>query len=459
MSKVISRNPSRNYEVIGEVDFSTELEIKEKVSNSRKAFKSWKEIGIKKRVELLRKVQQAILARKEEIGVLTSKEMGMPISRSIPDVEDALLNYMEWYLNNADEAIKPQITFENETEIHKNFYEPTGVAAVISPWNFPISNFVWGVVPNLLVGNTVVYKHSEECALTAKLMEEIISECNLPEGILSFVHGDGTIGEILLNQELDLISFTGSTKTGKHIYEFAGRKFIKCLVELGGSAPGIVFEDVDIDTIIPIISDQKMWNSGQICDGLKRLIVHESIFEELVDKLSRNLLTIKVGDAELPQTEMGPLVAERQLKLALEQLEDAKAKGAKVITGGKKPEGLEGAFLEPTILININPEMKVWKEEVFAPILPIVKFITEEEAIKLANDTSFGLGGYIHTKDLARASRVALQLETGMISVNGTNYVCPFNVFGGTKSSGKGREHGLIGLRELCEIKLVAMNK
>jgi succinate-semialdehyde dehydrogenase/glutarate-semialdehyde dehydrogenase len=459
MPTLTSTNPSKNYEVIGEVPVSSSRDIAEAVSKARKALPTWKNLSIANRVAALRKVQASILSKKEELAQMVSKEMGMPITYSRSDVEDAVNGYMEWYLQNAEKALSPETTFESETEIHQYLYEATGVAAVISPWNFPVSNFVWGVIPNLVAGNTVVHKHSEECPLTAQILLQAVVEAKLPEGVFSMVFGAGDVGNFLTDQDIDFIAFTGSSATGKKIYEKAGKKFIKCLLELGGSAPGIVFKDAHLDAAAEGVYGQRFFNTGQICDGLKRLIVHKDIGEEVTAKLIEIAHKTVTGDAEDEKTEQGPLVAKRQLDLALEQLEDAKAKGATILCGGNQPEGLEGAYLEPTIVTDVTSDMRIWKEEVFAPILPIVTFETDEEAIQLANDSSFGLGGYIFSGSTEHALKIAKQIETGMISINGTNYVHPHNVFGGIKNSGKGREHGVYGLRELCEIKLVARPK
>jgi acyl-CoA reductase-like NAD-dependent aldehyde dehydrogenase len=358
-----------------------------------------------------------------------------------------------------EKALTPEITFESDTEIHRYFYEPTGVAAVISPWNFPVSNFIWGVMPNLVVGNTVVHKHSEECPLSAKIIADAVSEARLPEGVFSMVFGAGDVGESLTDQDIDLITFTGSSAVGKKIYEKAGKKFIKCLLELGGSAPGIIFKDAELDTTAESVYGQRFYNSGQICDGLKRLIVHKDVSDTVIKKLLGLANKTVIGKAEDEKTEQGPLVAKRQLDLAVEQLQDAKDKGGTVLYGGTTPSKLQGAYLRPTIVTNVTPDMRIWKEEVFAPILPVVTFKTDEEAIQLANDTRYGLGGYIFSGSTNHALNIAKQIETGMLSINGTNYVHPQNVFGGTKNSGKGREHGMHGLRELCEIKLVAVPK
>jgi succinate-semialdehyde dehydrogenase/glutarate-semialdehyde dehydrogenase len=313
---------------------------------------------------------------------------------------------------------------------------------------------------NLLVGNTVVVKHSEECSFTGKLLEEIMLSADLPEGVFNAVYGDGNdVGEYLMKSDIDLIWFTGSTGVGRHLNQIAAPKLIPAILELGGSAAGIVFEDVDLKMVIESIYFNRFINNGQTCDGLKRLIVHHTIFDEVVEGLKKLVLTKKIGPAQDPLTDIGPLVAERQVVGIEEQVADALQKGARVITGGKRPSYLQGAYYEPTILTNITFDMVVWKEEVFGPVLPVVSFDSEEEAIRLANDSQYGLGGYIYTQNKEQALRVSRQLQTGNISVKGANYVFAQDPFGGYKNSGLGREHGKQGLRELCSAKLVAFKK
>ena len=230
-------------------------------------------------------------------------------------------------------------------------------------------------------------------------------------------------------------------------------------MELGGSAPGIVFEDADVDKVIESIYFNKFLNCGQICDGLKRLIVHESKFVEVVEKLKRIVESKKIGVAEDKETEIGPLVTKRQLELLQKQMEDAISKGAEVITGGKTPEGLKGAFYKPTLITKVNRDMEVWQEEVFGPVLPIVSFKTYDEAIELANDTKYGLGSYIFTEDKQKFEKASAEIKTGMVSHNNVIYLKPCNPFGGNKDSGLGREHGKYGFHELCQIKIIAMEK
>ena len=288
-------------------------------------------------------------------------------------------------------------------------------------------------------------------------IEEIISNI-LPEGVFCEVYGGPKVGNLLVHQDIDMICFTGSTTVGQHIYEVASKKLIRIVLELGGSAPGIVFEDTDLDSVMDSIYYNKFLNCGQVCDGLKRLLVHKNIFNETVEKLKEVTERKNVGNPEDKDTDIGPLVSEKQLKTLQLQVKDALSKGAKIVTGGKRLN-INGAYYSPTLLINVKPDMKVWKEEVFGPVLPIVKFSSEDEAIRLANDTKYGLGGYIFTTNKERALRIAKRVKTGMVAVNNSTYVIPSNPFGGYKKSGIGREHGKYGLRELCQIKVISIEK
>ncbi|MEK7070283.1 MAG: aldehyde dehydrogenase family protein, partial [Patescibacteria group bacterium] len=272
-------------------------------------------------------------------------------------------------------------------------------------------------------------------------------------------YGGGEVGDILIHEDIDLISFTGSTTVGKHIASVGAEKLIKVLLELGGSGPGIVFEDADMDKVAEAVFFNRYANSGQICDGLKRLIVHKNIAEKVEQTLVKMLQSKKVGDPQDISIDIGPLSSIKQTDALKEQVDDAISKGAQILIGGKKPAGLSEAFFEPTLLSNVTTDMKVWQEEVFGPVLPMVTFESEEEAINLANDTVYGLGGYLFTEDKEKAEVVASKLKTGMISVNGTLYLHPSSPFGGYKKSGLGREHGKNGFHELCQLKVVATEK
>ena len=457
MPKLKSINPS-NYRILGEVEISGPREVADKVKLANIATKEWGSLELDIRIHLLYKALSEFEERKSEFALLESREMGMPINEALVDY-DGTLSFARWYLENAKQYLSPETTFESENEIHQVYREPLGVAAVIIPWNYPFLNFIWSSFQSLIAGNTVVLKHSEEIPLCGQLIESVMSR-HLPKGVFSEVYGDGKVGKLLTRQDINLIHFVGSPKTGKFLYETAAKKFIKAVMELGGSAPAVIFEDVDIDTTAKSVCEYRLGNAGQWCDGLKRLLVHESIARQLVEKIAAIFAAKKIGVAEKETTEIGPLVAKRQLDLLAQQVEDAKAKGARVLTGGNSLESkLGGAFHQLTLLVNISDEMRVWKEEVFGPVLPVRTFKTEEEAVQLANDTMYGLGGYVHTQDPEKAARMVSAIKTGMVSVNGTNYTTPWNPFGGYKNSGIGREHGKYGFHEVTQVKVVARNK
>lgn len=458
--KIVSLNPNKNYEVIGEIDSSMHSEIDAKIISARKAYIAWSHLPISERITFLEKLYQEFIMRKSDIRSIIAQEVGMPLSVCDQIDIDPGLRYMRGYLDCAEQWLAPEITYETSDDIHYLYCEPKGVAGISVPWNYPFSLFIWAVIQNLVVGNTIVLKHSEECPFTGKLLEEIVQSANLPEGVFNAVYGNGNdVGEYIMQNNIDLLWFTGSTAVGKHLYTVAAQKFIPAILELGGSSAGIVFEDADLPMTIESIYFNRFINSGQTCDGLKRLIVHQNIFDQVVQELKNLVLTKKVGSAQDPSTDIGPLIAERQVINLENQVADALQKGAHSIIGGKRPHNLHGAYFEPTILINITFDMKVWKEEVFGPVLPIIPFSSEEEAIALANDSIYGLSGYVYTRNKERALHVSKLLQAGNISVNHANYVIPQDPFGGYKKSGLGREHGKAGLRELCSLKLVALKK
>ncbi|MDD5163112.1 MAG: aldehyde dehydrogenase family protein [Candidatus ainarchaeum sp.] len=454
MGLLISTNPARNFEVLGQVPVSPLTEIQEKISLARNAFHSWKELGIDKRIVLLKPIFQEFQNNKEMLAKNMALEIGKPIVECRKGVETGL-KYFNDFLDNGAAYLQDE-TKKIEGTIHHISFEPFGVAAVISPWNFPFGSFIWGVIPNLIAGNTVVFKHSEECPLYGEILEKLMKKGNLPKGVFSEIYGDATQGAQLLQGDITLIWFTGSTRAGQAIYQIAAGKFVKVLMELGGSNPAIVFEDADIGKAVPKLVASRFTNAGQFCDAAKRLIVHESRFDELVEKLAVSIQEIRLGDPLDEKTTMGSLVAKRQVKLLESQVKDAIQKGAKIVTGGKKPGNLKGAYFEPTILVNIKPTMRVWKEEVFGPVLPIVSFKTETEAIRLANDTEYGLGAEIYTANPETAKRVAGQIDAGFIEINQANHWHASNPFGGFKKSGMGRELGKYGFQELCQIKLIS---
>ncbi|MEG1990016.1 MAG: aldehyde dehydrogenase family protein [Clostridia bacterium] len=292
--------------------------------------------------------------------------MGKPITQAENEVKSTL-NNIKWDLDNADKCIAPEITFENDIEIQKVFYEPKGIVVSISPFNYPFSLCCAITIQNLIVGNVVISKPDPNTPLLYKLLEEIFNNSKLPKGVQQFVYGGKEIGSFLVEQDIDMICFTGNTKTGEYLYKVAASKMIPILMKLGGSAPGIICEDANIDAVIKGVFNKKFSNAGQLCHALKRLIVHESKLDEVVEKLKDIAEKQIIGDSSNRNTTMGSLVSEKQLNTLVEQFNDAVSKGAKAVCGGKQPDNLKGSYFEPTLLTNVTKDMKVWKKEVFGP--------------------------------------------------------------------------------------------
>ena len=385
--------------------------------------------------------------------------MGRPIDGSVGTIEWGL-ERIQWNLDNAEEILAPETTYEDERQLHQMHYEPYGVFGVITPWNFPLSNFIMGALQPLLAGNTVVYKSSEEVPMCGQALEAAMRASGIPEGVFNQVYGAGDVGEMLARSDVNFIHFTGSSHVGAKLYKIAAEKFIPVTLELGGSDAGIIFEDAVLsENILESIFWAKFVNCGQICCGLKRLLVHESRVDEVTEKLKKLIASKRLGPTEEEGVVFGPLVAKRQQDLLVEQVEDAKSKGAAVIMGGNIPEGYsDGAYYEPTLMAGITPDMRIYEEEVFGPVLPIYSFKTEEDAIAEANRTIYGLSSYIFTQDTDLAARVAEQLDAGEVNHNDVDN-CAENPFGGYKASGIGRTGGKVGLHHACQVKMVSLCK
>lgn len=456
MSKIVSINPS-TYEIFGEVEMSTEAEVKEAVSKAKKTQKEWSGLSLDKRIKIVSSFLDISKKYKEEIARLIAEETGRPLNNVLTGNVEGGFEYFESYLEKAPRYLAPQIVHKTKKEIHEVIREPWGVVGCICPWNYPYMNVVWQCIPPLLAGNTVVYKNSEENPLFAKYIEELIEQTELPEGTFNVIYGDGEVGNMLVNQDVDLISFTGSAEVGKKLAAKAGEKFIPIIEELGGSSPAVIFDDVKIDEdLAKAIFGARFLHSGQICNAIKRVIVYEAGFEPLVKLLAELCAQKKLGNALDNDTDLGPLVAERQVARIEQQVKDAIEKGATIVYGGKRPEGLKGAYYEPTIITGVKPNMRIWYEETFGPVLPIISFKDIDEALRLANDTKYGLGAHVFTYSEELFNRAAAEIKSGMVAQNNVNYFSPDSPFGGYKESGIGRMHGQFGFDEVTQVKLIA---
>ncbi len=453
-----STNPSLDFAPLGSVESTPESEIVRIVDYSKKIQKDWAETPVQKRISLLRSLYDDFVTAKESIAKSVASEMWMPIRLARDEVQYGL-SYFLWYLDNAESSLAPEVVFESDTEIHTVFYEPKWVIAAITPWNYPFMLCIWACVQPILAGNTVVWKISKEVILTGKLIGSIIEKSSLPDWVWTEIFWDGSVWNILTDQNIDGITFTGSTAVGNALSKKALEKGIAAVMELGWSAPGIVCEDADIDSVIETIYFMRYSNSGQMCDGLKRLIVHQSRYDELIEKLSQKLSSKKIGNALEESTDIGPIISAHQQSNLEKQLNESLSLWAEILFEHHGDTIPCGAYMSSYILWNIARDMPVWKEEVFGPILPVVSYATLHEAIEFANDTIYGLWAYVFTKNTETFHYLARHIESGMVQMNNVNYCIPSDPFGGYKASWIGREHGKWGFHELCNIKVTSMPK
>jgi len=458
--KLKSINP-HDQSVVGEVRISRKQEVEKAVTKARKAFGLWRTLPVVARVEYIKKFRTKVAKNKDKIARLTTLEMGKPIQQSLDDV-DWELEFIDYYIEKGPKYLADETVYKKGKEHFRVTYEPYGVCACIAPWNFPLSMANSGVTPALVAGNTVILKPSEHTSLSQKVVIDLLQESGVPDGVANLLIGGGEAGKMLIDEPIDLVWFTGSTKVGQEIYEKCGKKFIKALLEMGGSSPGIIFVDANLDLTMDNLYWARFLNCGQVCTAIKRLFVEKPIYKKVVNLFVEKLKTVKVGDPMDKNTDIGPLVSQKQLKVLKEQVADAISKGARVEIGGKQPATRElrkGNYFEPTVLTSVKPNMRVLTEEVFGPVLPIVPFETEKEAIELANKTEYGLSAEVYTTDLEKGERVAKQIEAGTVAINTDNFFKPECPFGGYKKSGMGREYGEIGMKEFSQVKLIAAVK
>ena len=456
--KLKSINP-HDQSVVGELDVSTGYEIKNAVKKAKAAFFSWKALSINDRIKYIKKYKNLVLKNKNKIVKLTTLEMGKPIKQSLGDV-DWEIEFLDYYIKNGQQIFSDETVYKEGNKHFRITHEPYGVCLCIAPWNFPLSMANSGVIPALIAGNTVILKPSEYTSLSQKLVIDLLNQTGLPEGVANVITGDGHVGATLLDEPIDLVWFTGSTKVGQKIYARCGQKFIKAMLEMGGSSPAIVFADADLEEALDSLYWARFLNCGQVCTSVKRLFVQKPIYERVVKLLVKKLTTVKVGNPIDEDTDIGPLVSKKQLEVLKMQIADAISKGAKVEIGGKQPINKnlsKGNYFQPTILTNIKPNMKVLTEEVFGPVLPIIPFKTEEEVIKLTNNTEYGLSAEVYSTDIKKAERVAKQIQAGTVAINTDNFFKPFCPFGGYKKSGMGREYGETGMKEFAQIKVIVV--
>jgi succinate-semialdehyde dehydrogenase/glutarate-semialdehyde dehydrogenase len=418
----------------------------------------WRRSAPRERSDILRRAYDLITERTDELALLMTLEMGKPLAESEAEIAYGA-SFLRWYAEEAVRADGRFATHEAGTGRLLTMKQPVGPCVFITPWNFPLAMGTRKVGPAIAAGCTMVVKPAKLTPLSMLMLARILEEAGLPSGVLNVVtaRSSGSVMEPLIRDpRTRKLSFTGSTEVGRKLVEQSAEQVLKVSMELGGNAPFVVFDDADVDDAVEGAVIAKMRNIGEACTAANRFHVAESIAGEFAEKLAEKMAAMKIGPGTEEGVEVGPLIDDEQLGKVAELVDDAVAKGARVLCGGERVEG-PGHFYRPTVLTDVPAEARLLKEEVFGPVAPITTFADEDEAVAAANDTEFGLVAYLYTADLKRALRVSERIETGMVGVNQgivSNAGAPF---GGVKQSGIGREGGPEGLEEYLETKYVAL--
>lgn len=449
-------NPATG-ESIATVPSVSAAQVEQAVLAAETALKTWKLTTSKERSALLRKWFNLIVENQEDLAVILSTEQGKPLTESRGEILYGA-SFIEWFAEEAKRTYGDVIPHDKHGRRLVVIKQPVGVVAAITPWNFPNAMITRKVGPALAAGCTVIIKPASETPLSALALVALAEQAGIPKGVVNVVTGSSReIGGVLTTHPVvKKVSFTGSTQVGKVLMEQCSSTMKKLSMELGGNAPFIVFEDANLDKAVEGAIASKFRNSGQTCVCTNRILVHENIHDAFVEKLAAAIKQLKVAPAFEAGAEQGPLINEKSVEKIQEHIADAVAKGAKVVVGGKR-HALGQTFFEPTLLADVTPDMLVAKDETFAPLAPVFKFSTDEQAIDMANDTEFGLASYIYTESLSRAWKVGEALEYGMVGINEGLISTEVAPFGGIKESGSGREGSKYGIEDYLEIKYMCM--
>ena len=426
--------------------------VRDAVKKARSAFDTWSKTDISERIGTLGKASAELRRSKSELSALITKEMGKPISESEGEVE-ATLGDMAWFLNNGKKILEDEVVDLGSSE-GRIAFEPLGVVGAVSPWNFPLNNPFYKIMPALISGNTMVWKPSELTSLVGIRILEIFSTIGLPEGVLNMVLGGEETGKALVASKVDLISLTGSTATGRDVMKRASKGLKKVVLELGGNDPFIVLNDADLDVAVKKAVRGRFYNCGQVCSADKRFYIEEGVYDEFARQFKEGTEALKVGDPLDRSTDIGPLVSKGQLETLEGQVDDSVRMGAKVLVGGKRG-ATRGYFYQPTLLTNVTGRMRTVREETFGPVASVMSVKNVKQAIKMANDSPYGLAASVWTKDDNKARGLARQLNVGTVWLNKTGEFHAEMPWGGIKDSGIGREFSKYGFLELVNIKSI----
>ncbi len=448
-------NPS-NEEICAIISLGDVADTNSAIKVAKEVFPSWSQTSKEEKIFLIQKLYEIYKSRWSEMAESISMEMGAPIDWATTAQTTSGAVHIKDFIKKLKD-FEFESTFNKESDNYIT-YEPVGVCGLITPWNWPINQITLKVIPALAAGCTMILKPSEIAPLSAMLFAEIIHEAGFPPGVFNLVNGDGAgVGtQISGHPDIDMVSFTGSTRAGRLITKNAADTIKRVCLELGGKGGNIVFADSYPDAVKDGIRNV-MSNSGQSCDAPTRMLVEKSIYERAVKEAAEEANKIKVNVSQKKGEHIGPVVSKTQFDKIQSLIQSGIDEGATLVFGGPhRPEGLDkGYFVRPTIFTNVSNNMRIAKEEIFGPVLSIIPFETEEEAIAIVNDTSYGLGNYVQTQDKEKARRVARQFRSGGVYINGMS-ADPGTPFGGYRQSGNGREGGTWGIEEYLEVKTIS---
>ncbi|OTO76242.1 MULTISPECIES: NAD-dependent succinate-semialdehyde dehydrogenase [unclassified Enterococcus] len=449
-------NPATG-ETLAEVHVGGEKEVHTAIEAANKAFPEWTRKSAAERAELMNKMADLVEEDADRLATIMTMEQGKPLTQAKGEIQTNVEN-LRWNAAEGQRVLGEIVPSPatNQWQVRK---QAVGVVGAITPWNFPSNMIIRKISPAIAAGCTVILKPSKDTPLSALALMELFDKAGFPEGVVNIVMGDSsTIGQVLSeSDDVQKITFTGSTEVGQTLNEQAAPTLKNVSMELGGHAPYIIFPDADIERAVDTLIQTKFINNGQVCTSPNRIFIHKDIKEDVTNRLMEAIKEVTVGNG-LDDTTVGPLINKDGVEKVVEQLKDATDKGAKVLAGGHKLEDGEyanGNFFEPTILDGVTKEMDIFYKETFGPVIPLITFEDEEEVIKDANDTEFGLASYFFATNIHTIDNVSNKLQYGMVGVNDTDISNSATPFGGVKHSGFGRENGTYGVEEYVEVKFV----